>query len=416
MGIEEIIATLGLKTTHYWVSLLKTLPPHEVGVIKVSAQLCRSPRLFHSFVDEVSYLVKHTGIILPIVVEARQNAFDFYQQKLAAALTQKGIEVSLIPPDLVHLRPTLRPPLWAVDTIFTAPIITSILHGRIPLLAGCGSTHENTTATIPALLLAQELVYTLHAKKLILVGHTPIRSKNGQWISEILSEEEWQAKILSRDIPPGMARRVSAAFDILARLGPGHSVQITSPQTRPDNISTGLLEELLGNGSGTYIAIPPLITAYPLEAIDLPWLFQTIQEAFLPLGKKLKPSYFESIRSYDPIVYLDSLRKGGAIVYLLEQVPYMCKLFTRQDYEGIGIGSTVIQTIMKHFGGLCWRTSRTNERATQFYEKIKDTYQGISCQTRSFTIYFLGRARDLAPSLTPLVDTLPSSFEETTSL
>ncbi|MCX7883291.1 MAG: hypothetical protein N2314_08735 [Brevinematales bacterium] len=412
MGIENIINTLGLKTTNYWVSLLKTLPPHEIGVIKVSARLCYSSPLLHSFVEEIRYLVQEAGIILPIVVETRKDSLSFYQDKLSHALTKEHIPFVSCSPELVHLQPSLKKNQWEVDTIFTAPIIESILEGKIPLLIGAGISPEGTITTIPGLLLARELVYILHAKKLILVGHTPIRTRHGRFVTEILSQQDWQKKILSKEITPAMAKRVTTAFDLLSRLGPGHSVQITRPQHQKDGISTGLLEELLGNGSGTYLALPPQITAYPLSAIDETWLFEAIADAFAPLKKTLKQNYFESIRHYHPLVYLDSLRKGGAIVYLLDQTPYMCKLFTRQDYEGIGIGSTVIHTIYKHFGGLCWRTSRTNERADAFYQRIIEEYRGSFLRTKDFTLYFIGHAKDKKASLSTLLDNLPSSFEE----
>ncbi|QJR22558.1 hypothetical protein BREVNS_1808 [Brevinematales bacterium NS] len=411
MGIEKILGTLDLKTTNYWVSLLKTLPPHEVGVIKVSAKLCYSSTLLQSFVEEIRYLVKEAGIILPIVVEARKDFIDFYQKRLILALTKANIPFTSCPPELVHLEPSLKKNQWKVDTIFTAPVIEAILEGKIPVLCAGGISPQGDIVPIPGLLLARELVYTLHAKKLILVGHTPIRTKSGRFVTEILSQQEWQKKILSREIPPAMARRVTSAFDLLSRLGPGHSVQITRPKYHKHGASTGLLEELLGNGSGTYLALPPQITVYPLSAIDESWLFQTISEAFSPLNKKLKKDYFSTIRPYHPLVYLDSLRKGGAIVYSLENTPYMCKLFTRQDYEGIGIGSTVIHTIYKHFGSLCWRTSLSNEKAELFYEKLISEYDGISLKTPHYTLYFLGKAKTKKNTLATILDNLPSSFE-----
>ncbi|MFN3660243.1 MAG: hypothetical protein ACK4TN_03270, partial [Brevinematales bacterium] len=378
---------------------------------KVSARLCYSSHLLESFVEEIRYLVKEAGIILPIVTEARKDAIDFYQQRLILALSKAHIPFAPCQPELVHLEPSLKKKQWEVDTIFTAPIIQAICEGKIPVLGAGGISPHGERVLIPGLLLARELVYTLHAKKLILVGHTPIRTKNGRFVTEILSQHEWQKKILSREITPAMAKRVMSAFDLLSRLGPGHSVQITRPKYHKHGVSTGLLEELLGNGSGTYLALPPQITAYPLSAIDDSWLFQTISEAFAPLKKKLKKDYLATIRPYHPLVYLDSLHKGGAIVYLLENTPYMCKLFTRQDYEGIGIGSTVIQTIYKHFGSLCWRTSFNNEKAELFYERLISDYDGISLRTSHYTLYFLGKAKTNKDTLTPILDNLPSSFE-----
>ncbi len=411
MGIDRIVSSLGLRTTNYWVNLLKSLPPHEIGVIKVSAGLFRSSRLFQSFVEEVAYLARETGIMLPLVVEARKNALYFYQRKLAEALSEKDIPSYAVPVNVVYLEPSLRENGWTVETIFTAGIIEAILSHRVPILVAAGVFDEKIVP-LSGSVLARELVYTLHAKKLIFVGHTPICFKDGRCITEIWPEEVWLEKIRRREITPAMARRVRSAFDILSRLGPGHSVQITRPQLRGDGVSTGLLEELLGNGSGTYIALPPQITVYPLMAMDQEWLFHMIDEAFRVYGRRLRSDYFDSIRDKTPLVYLDSLRKGGAIVYRLEEAPYMCKLFTRQDYEGIGIGSTVIRTIYRHFGGLCWRTSKTNERNHTFYLRLLDEYHGEVVETKRFYLYFLGKTCAKKEILVKRIAELPSSFED----
>jgi|GEM_PF-2778810 len=412
MSIDNIVGFLGIKTTNYWVNLLRSLPPHEIGVIKVSARLCQSGKLFHAFVSEVSYLVEQTGIVLPIVVEARKHDPLFYQQKLSSALHEKGVSTFECPPSLVHLQPSLHENQWTIDTIFSAPVIEAILKKQIPILVGMGISPLETKITIPGLLLARELVYTLHAKKLILVGHSPVCYRNGECITDILSEAAWQEKIRRKEITPSMARRVTIAFDILSRLGPGHSVQITGPKTYNNAPSTGLLEELLGNGSGTYIALPPQITVYPLDALDEQSLRNIVNEAFAPQKRRLTPNYFETIRAHHPLVYLDSMRKGGAIVYPLENTLYMCKLFTRQDYEGIGIGTTVIQTIYKHFGELCWRTSRNQTKNHAFYTRIIAEYNGTFKETNQFFIYFIGKCVRNQDTLTRIIDRLPSSFEE----
>ncbi|URA10225.1 hypothetical protein [Thermospira aquatica] len=411
MGIDRIVSSLGLKTTNYWVSLLRSLPPHEVGVIKVSAGLFRFRLLFQSFVEELAYLVREAGIMLPLVVEARKDTLDFYQKKLSLALQEKNIPTYNVPVNVVYLKPSLVEKRWTVETIFTAGIIEAILSHRLPILVAAG-VFEKRVVPLGGIVLARELVYTLHAKKLILVGHTPICFKDGRCITEIWPEEIWREKIRRKEITPAMARRVRTAFDILSKLGPGHSVQITRPQLRKDGISTGLLEELLGNGSGTYIALPPQITVYPLEAVDRKWLFGMIDEAFQVYGRRLRSDYFESIVDKKPLVYLDSLQKGGAVVYLLEEAPYMCKLFTRQDYEGIGIGSTVIRTIYKHFGGLCWRTSKNNERTPAFYLRLVDEYKGEVVETEKFYIYFLGKICSKKEFLSSRINALPSSFED----
>lgn len=409
MSIEKVVASLGLKTTSYWVNLLQTLPPHERGVIKLTARLCQTSSLFHTFVEEVAYLVNETSIVLPIVVETRRKERDFYQKKLTSALEGKGLSVYRCSPDLVKLQPSLRENTWSVDTIFSAPVMEAIYQKRIPLFMAAGVVGEEVYS-VPGILLARELVYTLHAKKLILVGHAPICDKKGICITDILSEQEWQKKIYRREIMPAMARRVTMAFEILSRLGPGHSVQITQPRTKRGTVSTGLLEELLGNGSGTYIALPPQITVYPMEAIDESWLKQMICEAFLPQGKVLREDYFDMIRPFHPLVYLDGLRKGGALVYKIEGAPYMCKLFTRQDYEGIGIGTTVIQTILKHFHKLCWRTSRQQEKNHLFYQKIVQEYDGVIETTDQFFLYFIGFDPTTRRRLLSLLDRFPSSF------
>src|SRR3989338_565513 len=66
-NVEAIISELDIKTRKYWVNMLKSLRPEEVGVIKASGKLLEEPWL-SQLCAETSYLTEKTGFYLPIVI------------------------------------------------------------------------------------------------------------------------------------------------------------------------------------------------------------------------------------------------------------------------------------------------------------------------------------------------------------
>ena len=465
-NVEAIISELDIKTRKYWVNMLKSLRPEEVGVIKASGKLLEEPWL-SQLCAETSYLTEKTGFYLPIVIgggvqydnlqghnkSEKVNGLRVTskalikqmvplalenQEKVINELNKKGSEAVAIPFNKVFAQhhgieisstgeKTDTEYLGDVLTIDTKPIISAIYNRQIAVLTHLAvGADESEVYNLNAATLAKELVKILGSKKLIVVGDTPIHDKNDVVIRTINSELEFKKLIEDGTINGGAITNCREAFDLLKCIGYGSCVQITSLRDSAGDSnfkSTGLLEELLGDGSGTQLIMPPLITSYPLVAVDQKRLAALINGVFKKsLGKVLVDDYFESIKPKDPTAYLDSQKKGGAISYQIRlgdnqdcpKIEYLCKIFTHEDYEGMGIASSTINTILLQKGDTAWRASLKNRDTINYYTKLVKRYEDLGFAERNseYMVFGVGIPKELKDTAIKVIGEIQKTVKE----
>jgi acetylglutamate kinase len=444
--IENLIKTNGFATKEYWVRMLSTIPPHQVGVVKASGKLLSQPEL-DVLAKEMAYIANEAGFYLPLVigggvqydkaVGTSRKISDIRvtdasviglvagiaaknQKNVVSALKKVGVSSVPIPfksivvePHGCEIEDGKRVDMGYVGDIVsvdTKGIISAIYDKAVPVISHIGvfnGQEHNINATTVGAYTAR----SLQSKKLILIGDTPVQDKAGELIKYIGSEQEFNKLVQNETIKKGMKKNLEEAFSFL-HLGPGHSVQITKLKTKEGQLqSTGLLEELLGDGSGTMISVPYLITQYPLVAVDKQMLASMINESFKEQKKKLVPGYFESISSKDVTVYLDSSNKGGAISYPSDGFEYICKLFTLKDFEGQGICKSIISTISTHKKSFAWRTSITNTACICKYEKTVKQYGGWMEKAGNYYVFGVGIYGSAKKKTVEALSGMPASLE-----
>lgn len=413
--IKRIIKDLGIKTKNYWRDMLGTIPNYEVGVIKASENILEGKNL-QQLCAEIAYLCKETDFYLPLVIEPRirydklpsaikpvkgvrvitKEMMDEIIPKIKAkqdeviqSLKDAGVDAVAIDFEEIRVTPLGETQVkrgekidvgyfGEVVTIDTKPIIQAIHEKKIPVIADVG-TYKDDYYETDATDLSAELVKFLQAKKLIIIGEKPITESDGKIIKQIYSEIEFIKLTRNGTIKKSLINSGREAYDMLNYMGPGHSVQITSLHFSGDKLqSTGLLEELLGNGSGTILLIPHVVTGYPLKVLKrkfLEMIEEKINLSFKPQKKKLVKKYFNMVSKKDATLYLDPKINGGAVSYIVDDFEYMCKLFTDKNYEGLGLGTSIIEHIFLQKGNIVWRTSVKNKETVKFYKKIIEHYQ-----------------------------------------
>ncbi len=435
-NIERIVSDVGIKTSRYWKNLLYNIPEHEIGVIKVSGDVISTKNL-KQLSAEIGYLgrcfPKNDGFYLPLIIgggkyyskitgktkkvngykvisseliekiidDAKENSLNVSKE-----LKKAGIKSVILPLDTIKVIPHGEETddngknydtefLGDIINIDTKPIIEVIYQNKIPIITAIGK-YNNNFYKVDGDDLATELAKTLKAKKLIIIGQTPFVDKDGEIVSEINSEFEFKKMIQKGKIRKSLIKKGLDAYELLDYMGPGNSVQITSLKYKKGQIkSTGLIEELLGNGNGTKISTPFIITSYPLKVVEKKMLKKLINDIFHPQRKRIVKDYFKRISKKSPTVYLATKNAGGAISYAIDECEYICKMFTHKDYEGIGIGTSIIDTIYLQKGPVSWRTNIKNEGAIIFYDKIEAHYkdQGIPTDSEKvgqYKVYSIG--------------------------
>ncbi|MFT4302954.1 MAG: hypothetical protein ACMXYG_00150 [Candidatus Woesearchaeota archaeon] len=422
-NVTKIIDDLGIKTTYYWLNMLKSLPMYQLGVVKSSGKLLDGVNL-GELCAEMVYLAEHE-LYLPLVLgggvqydsilknSKKVNGIRITSEKdidqivkaslenqinVANQLSYFGVESFLVPPDFVFVQPHGPENLNGEDIdvgyvgdiihINTKPIIQAIQNNRIPIFSHVGKFNDDFY-NVNATTVAKDLVKFLQAKKLILLGDTPIYDSNGNIVKTVFSEIEFDKMVKNGIIKGGMITNGQEAYDLLNYLGPGHSVQITTLKYSTEGIaSTGLLEELIGDGSGTKLISPFVITSFPIEAVDNVVLQKLVSEVFLEHGYYLVDNYFDIIKDKDITVYLDSLPQGGAITYPVDDFEYVCKLFTHKNYEGLGIATSILESIILQNNKVVWRSS--NESSIEKYKKMITHFDGKVINNGMYTIFMVG--------------------------
>ncbi|OVE74503.1 hypothetical protein BVX95_02220 [archaeon D22] len=395
--IDEIIQKLGPKVRKYWEVILKTIDPHSIGIIKLSKKL--SDEDFDQFLDEIKYL-QSLKINLPVVISLKKENETEIVSKVSLKFQEKKVSFNIVSPSNFYIKPITE----KIVSIDTAPVIECINDNSVPVIFSVAK-HNHAKIYVDSLVIVKELANYLKSKKIIMIGESPILDKSNNVISEIQSEDDLDMLIEEGVITKGMIDNSRHSYDLLKSLGSAHAVQITSMQKN----STGLLEELLGNGSGTKISLPPKIISYPLK--DKDQIRKMIDNAFKDYGKKLVPEYFDFLDDKNPTLYLDEKQFGGAITYNLHGLNYLCKLFTMPNYEGIGIARRIIETIILQKKSLVWRASVNNKDLQLFYDRVIKKYMGKKIEKQDYVVYMMGISKEDIESIASLVSSLKPTFQ-----
>ncbi len=445
MAIEEIVKSIGVLTTKYWVNLFSNLPRHELGVIKVSGKLL-NPVNLPNFSAEIAYLANELGIYMPIVcgggvfydtkstkkvnglrITSKEDietisrkAFDVLES-LQHNLKSHGVSTEIVSPDTLKVVPHGLEPgpdgpvnmgyVGDIVSVNTRGIIDAVHNGRVPIMTHLG-IYEKHLHNVNATTVATELVKHLQARKLVVVGDKPVQDSDGKIIKKIYSHAFLKKLISNNIITDGMAKNCMDSYELLTYLGPGHCVQITSFKSTKDSIvSSGLLEEIVGNGSGTMLMMLPVITQYPLSAVSVKAVRELINQSFLQNKKRLATDYFENLPPC-ATVYLDRAHKGGGISYPLHKAEYICKLFTKEEYEGIGIATSVLESATLNYESIVMRADRKNDKATKFYSEYVKCRGGFFSYDEDYTYFGINVARAEQDELCKQMKEIGRTMEE----
>jgi len=425
--IEGIVNEVGVRTSAHWAKELHTLPDDQIGVIKASGKVV-SPSYagmrggfggLERFSAETAFLNKY-GFRIPIVtgggviydelpsyqnnkskvnglrVTSKQLIDDMvpvaqeHQQLVVETLIKYGVDAVAIDSHDIVMRPhgPERNELGDlvdmgfvgdVEYINTKEIRRAIANGQWPVINHIGYDVQGQAHNGNATVVAAELLKYMRAKKLVLIGDTPVKEE-GKVITDINSQLDWDFLVRTGIVDGGMITNGYTGFDAIKTLGPGHYVHIISLEQEEDSgkvTSVGLAKELLGDGSGTQISIPPLMSSYSMETVDCDLVYDIMEEVFSEKGKHVVGTYFDGLESRDPTIYLDAMHEephGGAVGYDLggefEGVEYLCKIFTHKDYEGLGIARAAITAAVKSTGSIAFRVCKDNKDAVCAYERI----------------------------------------------
>ncbi len=407
-----------MKVDTYWENLFHQSEPHQIGVVKASGKLVNQDRL-SAIVEGFNELDNEHDIILPLVIgggpqydklpafqnSSKVNGIRITNEALldelvpaakqnldyvVDAFQENNIEAVAMPFSVFRTVPhgvEINDSGERINTgyvgdvlhVDTAPIIDAIHDGKVPVISHLGQDNTGQVYNINATPAAADLVKSLDAYKLILLGDTAIKDSKGDKISEIRSKVTLNKLIADNVIKDGMKLNALEAYQLLEQMGYGRSVQITTAEN--------LVAELLTDGAGTIIRMPYIIQTYSRpEAFSKHHGIENItnlfNEGFVHRGEQLMENYWKghSINESHPInkIYVDAGKTSGAVMRDFYGIKIMCKLSTHPDIQGSGLGTQIMERIALDYPeGYMGRTkTEDNNSSIQFYEKFLNSFKG----------------------------------------
>jgi len=437
----------------YWIDLYSKIPPHQVGVIKLSGKIIAGKN-FEQLCAEIRTLSNH-GLFLPIVIgggvqydqlPAYADSFKVNGLRVTSEtlikelvpiaiknqfhtvhiLKKYGVDAVAIPFEHINVEPhgteydadrglVEMGFVGDVTKVWTTYIRSSIGKGKVPILSHIGM-FNNEFYNVNATDMARELILALEAKKLIIIGDTPIIDKYGTIIKTLFSRDEFNELVQDGTIQGGMIINGRNGFDTLDYLGSDCSVQITSLVEDENIVSTGILEELLGNGSGTKLTIPSDVGSFNIDEVDYKILKYMINNSFSIYKQILVDNYFEIVAPRKPNVYIDEKERGGSITYHINSpqvnFEYLCKLFKQQGYDGLGIGTSLIYHILREKSSLAWRCDRKKIIELKFYYKIIEHYNGVREDIGKYAMFAIGIDKDKKDNVFEIINTIKGTLKK----
>ena len=319
--LKNTLETLNGSDSEYWIDLYSKIPPHQVGVIKLSGKIIAGKN-FEQLCAEIRTLSNH-GLFLPIVIGG-------------------GVQYDQLP---------------------------------------------------------------AYADSFKVNG---LRVTSDALINELVQDGTIQG---------GMIINGRNGFDTLDYLGSDCSVQITSLVEDENIVSTGILEELLGNGSGTKLTIPSDVGSFNIDEVDYKILKYMINNSFSIYKQILVDNYFEIIAPRKPNIYIDEKERGGSITYHINSpqvnFEYLCKLFKQQGYDGLGIGTSLIYHILREKSSLAWRCDRKKIIELKFYDKIIEHYNGVREDIGKYVMFAIGIDNDKKDNVFEIINTIKGTLKKT---
>ena len=453
LALNEEVEAQSDDDSEYWTELFSNIPPHQIGVIKSSGKLISNKNL-EQLCTEIRTLTNH-GLFLPLVIgggvqyDQLPSYADSFKvnglrvtsdvlikelvpiaiknQYLTVQMLRKfGVDAVAIPFEHISVKPhgteyDINRGLvdmgfvGDVTKIWITYIKSAIENGKVPVLSHIGM-FKNEFYNVNATDMARELILALEAKKLIILGETPILNKNGKIIKTIISRDEFNGFVQDGTIQGGMIVNGRNGFDTLDYLGSDCSVQITALVENGSIVSTGILEELLGKGSGTKLTIPSEVSSFTLDMIDYKILKYMMNNSFNIYKQSLVDNYFEIIAPRKPNVYIDEKERGGAITYHIKSpqvnFEYICKLFKQPGYDGLGIGTSLIYHIQREEDRLAWRCDKSKLKELKFYDKIITHYNGIRVDSKKYVIFGIGIEKENEDEVFKIINSIEGTLKK----
>ena len=254
-------------------------------------------------------------------------------------------------------------------------IDASIQAEQIPVLASLGETRTGQVLNVNADAAAHRLALAIVPFKVVFLSpEDGIRGEDGQIISAINLEEDYDTIIAEPWLTSATRNKLNEIRSMLQKLPPSSSVAVASPEN--------LARELFTHkGAGTLIRMGERIRCHDdLSSIDKPRLVTLLENSF---GRRLLTDYFEKKPFYR--IYLADSYRATAILTMEAGIPYLDKFAVTTEAQGDGVGGSLWQRLSRDNEQLFWRSRVDNEVNPWYFQRSDGAYK-----TDRWTVFWYG--------------------------
>ncbi|CAE7791298.1 ARG5 [Symbiodinium sp. KB8] len=306
-------------------------------------------------------------ITTPEILRVARRVFQAQNLKLVEALERHGCPARGMPSSVFEAELAQEGKIGLVGEVRGVdlePIEAAIRAGCVPVLYSLGESPDgqllNINADIAARALSEEVqplkvVYISEGGGIKDASNTLIPNINVPGDVERLLEQDW--------VKHGTRLKLTQIAELLESLGPEATVSVTS--------AASLMREMFTNqGAGTLFRRTENIKRVEsLKDLDIPRLGELLETAF---GRKLTPSYLQSLESRLVAAYVSSSYSGAAILTREEacpDVPYLCKFAVTERAQGSGLGQALWHSMVEENPQLYWRSRTENPLNTWYFQR-----------------------------------------------
>lgn len=251
----------------------------------------------------------------------------------------------------------------------------SIQAEQIPVLASLAETRTGQVLNVNADAACHRLALAIVPFKVVFLSpEDGIRGEDGQIISAINLEEDYESLIAETWLTPATRNKLTEIRSMLQQLPPSSSVAVASPEI--------LARELFTHkGAGTLIRMGERIRCHSdLSSIDRDRLVGLLENSF---GRRLLTDYFESKALYK--IFLADSYRATAILTMEDGIPYLDKFAVTTEAQGDGVGGSLWQRMVRQEDKLFWRSRIDNEINPWYFQRADGCYK-----TEKWCVFWYG--------------------------
>ncbi len=295
------------------------------------------------------------------------------------------------------------------------PIIRCIQEKKIPIIRPIGYGQATEMYNINADTAAKSLILELEPKRVIsLTKPQGILYRDGRTISEVaLAKGKHLELIEGKYVTSGMKLKLEEATAVIQALGEGHSIQITSPEFL-------LVELLTTGGKGTKIWIGYNIIEHKnFKRIDKDKFKDLVRSSFKT--RELTPRYFEDSNEVE-FVLIEENYRGATVVKkprtgffggsIGRGISYLDKIVVREESMGNGLGTTLLQEVLKKHKSIFWRARFDNPYNRWYYEQTSGFGNSGHQESGQWHIFWVGVERKHLDSIIRYAETKKETLVE----